>query len=1010
VTPAEIVELARAAAHRARRGPPAGYGRFPEVVSGDELAEYFFFDEQDRRLIARRRRDANRLGFAVQLGTVRYLGRFLEDPSEVPEPVVRFVARRLGVADTRGLSGYARSEARWEHQAEIRRTYGYRELADAGVELELVGWLEARAWVSAESHRALFERTVDHLIAEKVLLPGASVLWRLVGTARERANERGWLMVAGALTPHERERLSGLLAVGGDDRESALERLRRGPVKPNADGVIAALHRLRELRELVPGLTGIEGLPFARVRALMVDARTKRAGDIGKAGELRRLATLAAFVTLGEQQAQDEVVDHLEAVLDEIEQRAEGRDQRQRLAAAPVIDAAGLRLADACTLVLDERIGDPELRRAILAQVGREPLQRAVAQMRQLARPEEGHRERMLASYPTVRAFLPLLLETLDFHATDAGADVLRALCALGSIQRKRALTPADVPLELVPRGWRRLVEPEPGRIDRRAFTFCALDALRDGLHRRDVFVTRSDRWGDPRAILLNDRAWRVSRAETCRSLGLPDNADEFVEQLAGELDDAYARTPEGLRRDHPVFAVAEGRLDLNKLDALPEPESLRSLRARQHAMLPDAELPDLLLEIGARTGFVKAFAHQREPSARLSDLEVSICAVLIAQACNVGWRPVVDESVPALSQERLKWVARHYIRPETLIPANAAIVNYHARLPLAEAWGGGEVASIDGLRFVVPSRTFHARFNRRYFHRRRGVTAIGTTADHYAGIHTIVVPGTQPDALYLLDGLLDPQTSVRPRQIMTDTAGYTDIVFGLFLLLGYRFSPRLADTGGARFWRIDPQADYGRLNPIATNRIDPRLIRDNYDDILRVAGSLLQRATTASDLMRALRSHTRHLATLGRAIAEIGRAPKTVHALDYCNDPLYRRGILGQLNRGEGRHDVARRVCHGRGGQLRQPYRDGQEEQLGALGLVVNCIVLYNTIYTQRILDQLRADGDDASDEDIRRLSPLVVEHINLAGRYHLIVAEELLRGAYRPLKTPGQLDVLSA
>ena len=607
----------------------------------------------------------------------------------------------------------------------------------------------------------------------------------------------------------------------------------------------------------------------------------------------------------------------------------------------------------------------------------------------------------MLSGYSTVRRFLPLLLDTIEFHSTDAGESALRALAALGAVLERRGRPRSEeVPLDLVARVWRRLVEPEPGRIDRRAYTFWALEQLREGLHRRDVFITRSDRWGDPRTILLDDRSWKASRPGTCRSLGLPQDGREFVRQLSGELDSAYARSQEGLRRDHPVFQVADGRLDLEKLDALEEPDSLLWLRGRQHAMLPDAELPDLLLEIAGRTNFLDPFTHEREPNAQLQDLQISIIAVLISQACNVGWRPLTNERIPALREDRLKWVARHYIRPETLIAANARIVDCHAKLWLAELWGGGEIASIDGMRFVVPYRTFHARFNRRYFHRRRGVTALGTTTDHYVGIHTIVVPGTQPDWLYLLDGLLDPQTSVQPRQIMTDTAGYTDIVFGLFRLLGYQFSPRLADTGGVRFWRIDPHADYGKLNRIATNRIDTRLITEHYDDILCVAGSLLQRATSASELMRALRSHTRHLATLGRAIAQIGRVPKTVHSLDYCNDPLYRRPIIGQLNRGEGRHDLCRDVFHGNKGELRQPYREGQEEQLGALGLVVNCIVLYNTLYTQRIIEQLRADGQHIGDQDIRRLSPLTSEHITLVGRYHVALAEAILRGDYRPLK----------
>ncbi len=197
----------------------------------------------------------------------------------------------------------------------------------------------------------------------------------------------------------------------------------------------------------------------------------------------------------------------------------------------------------------------------------------------------------------------------------------------------------------------------------------------------------------------------------------------------------------------------------------------------------------------------------------------------------------------------------------------------------------------------------------------------------------------------------------MHPREIVTDTAGYTDVIFGLFRLLGYQYSPRLADAGGATFWRVNP-TDYGPLNCLARHQVNTKLVERHYDDLLRVAGSLLQRHTTASQLVRALRSHTRHLASLARAIQHVGRAAKTIHLLDYCNDQPFRRRILIQLNRGESRHALARDVCHGHRGELRQRYRQGQEEQLGALGLIVNTIVLYNTIYTQRALDHLAASA----------------------------------------------------
>ena len=73
---------------------------------------------------------------------------------------------------------------------------------------------------------------------------------------------------------------------------------------------------------------------------------------------------------------------------------------------------------------------------------------------------------------------------------------------------------------------------------------------------------------------------------------------------------------------------------------------------------------------------------------------------------------------------------------------------------------------------------------------------------------------------------------------------------------------------------------------------------------------------------------------SLGRALGEVGRIAKTFYLLHYVADETYRRRIQIQLNRGESRHSLSRAVFHGRRGELRQAYREGQEEQLGALGL----------------------------------------------------------------------------
>jgi TnpA family transposase len=173
------------------------------------------------------------------------------------------------------------------------------------------------------------------------------------------------------------------------------------------------------------------------------------------------------------------------------------------------------------------------------------------------------------------------------------------------------------------------------------------------------------------------------------------------------------------------------------------------------------------------------------------------------------------------------------------------------------------------------------------------------------------MAPGTLRDSMFILDGLLEQQSTLDPREVMADTASYSDWVFGLFHLLGYQFRPRLADLGEARFWRIDPQAAYGGLNGLARNRFNTGLIASNWEDLLRVAGSLATKRLKASEFLRSLRGSQRS-ATLAAALAELGRIAKTLYLLDYIDSATYRRHILVLFNRQEARHRLARRVFHG--------------------------------------------------------------------------------------------------
>lgn len=264
--------------------------------------------------------------------------------------------------------------------------------------------------------------------------------------------------------------------------------------------------------------------------------------------------------------------------------------------------------------------------------------------------------------------------------------------------------------------------------------------------------------------------------------------------------------------------------------------------------------------------------------------------------------------------------------------------------------WGGGMLVSVDGLRFVVPVKSINTGPSPKYYGYKRGLTWLNAVNDQVAGIGAMVVRGTPRDSLFTLDTLLNLDGGVRPEMVATDNASYSDVAFGLYKMLGFRFAPRFRDLADQRFWRADvprpdseePDGDYGPLEAIARNKVNLKRIETHWPDMLRVAGSLITNQVRAYDLLRMF-GREGHPTPLGQAFAEYGRIDKTMHLLALVDpvDDTYRRLMNRQLTVQESRHRLARAICHGGRGQIRQAYREGQEDQLASLGLVLNGVAL---------------------------------------------------------------------
>jgi hypothetical protein len=276
----------------------AAYGRFTGEPSRAELERFFFLDDTDRVLIEKRRGEHNRLGFAVQLGTVRYLGTFLADPTEVPSLVVDYVAVQLDVPDPSVIKRYAeREKTAYEHAWEIRDAYGYRDFSDPGAQEQLRDFMDGRAWTHAEGALALFTQAAAWLRRHRVLLPGVTTLARLVAQVRDQAAERMYRTVAEAAVSADAQlpyRLRDLLAVPDGQRVSELELLRRAPTRTSGIAMSKALDRVSTALAIGARAVQVQVIPNNRLAALARYGLTAKAPQLAELAEPRKTATLLA--------------------------------------------------------------------------------------------------------------------------------------------------------------------------------------------------------------------------------------------------------------------------------------------------------------------------------------------------------------------------------------------------------------------------------------------------------------------------------------------------------------------------------------------------------------------------------------------------------------------------------------------------------------------------------------------------------------------------------------------
>ena len=782
------------------------------------LLRHYTLSDDDIEHIRLRRGGHNRLGFALQLCTFRYPGRILAVGEAIPLEVLHFIAAQLGM-HAEDLDGYAvREETRREHLAEIRRSYGYRMFTGRCAR-DLKIWLENEA-EAARSNEGLARRFVEECRRRQVILPGLSVLERLCADALVAAERRIETRLAAGLDGAMRVRLDQLLAEEVDGGVSRFVWLRRFEVGRNSADINGLLDRLEFLQGFELPSDLLETVPPHRIARLRRQGERYFTDGLRDISGDRRLAICAVCTMEWRGAIADAVVETHDRIVGQTFRSAkrscDALIQDSRAVLHDTLNA--FRTLGAA--LLEAKVDGAPLEEAIAAAGGWQRLEGVVAAADQLSDTTSADPlAHVVQGWPRFRRYAPRMLRALEIQASGAGEPILAALRAIGAGSR-------DMPRTFLRRNsrWHQHLNARPAG-DRRLWEVAALFHMRDAFRSGDVWLAHSRRYGDAKRALAP-----IEAAHATARLAVPFEPREWLAEHKVRLVDGLDRLADAAHHGRiPGGAIENGELRIGR-PATAVPKDVDELVLDLYRRLPEVRITDMLLEVDAATGFTDAFTHLRT-GAPCKD-RIGLLNVLLAEGLNLGLSKMAEAS-NTHDFFQLSRLSRWHIEGEAMDRALAMVIEAQAQLPMASYWGLGLTASSDG-QFFPAARQGEAMnlVNARYGSE-PGLKAYTHVSDRFGPFATQTIPATVNEAPYILDGLLLTRAGRRIREQYADTGGFTDHVFAVTSLLGYRFVPRIRDLPSKRLHVFEPRRVPKPLTGLTGNKIREDVIVRNWPDIL---------------------------------------------------------------------------------------------------------------------------------------------------------------------------------